>query len=160
MSSNIKILSVLLIIINDFYLVAGTNIISQILRLSKSAQGKTAAGQVVNLLSNDVNRFDFVTLFLHFVWITPIQTTVITYFIWEAVGWSALIGVLAIFLQTVPVQSKFLRITIQFTLLYCYTRFAYHLTQKINPLIIVLYLPDIFQTGLNSSCSLLSHSVM
>lgn len=101
------------------------NIISQILRLSKSAQGKTAAGQVVNLLSNDVNRFDFVTLYLHFVWITPIQTLVITYFIWEAVGWSALIGVLAIFLQTVPVQSKFLRISFQFIPLYCYTRFTY-----------------------------------
>ncbi|GFG28327.1 hypothetical protein Cfor_09080 [Coptotermes formosanus] len=83
----------------------------KILRLSKSAQGKTAAGQVVNLLSNDVNRFDFVTLYLHFVWITPIQTLVITYFIWEAVGWSALIGVLAIFLQTVPVQSYLSKLT-------------------------------------------------
>lgn len=126
MSSNIKILSILLIIINDFYLVAATHLISQILRLSKSAQGKTAAGQVVNLLSNDVNRFDFVTLYLHFVWITPIQTIVITYFIWEAVGWSALIGVLAIFLQTVPIQSKFFRITFHSTPLYCYTRFTCH----------------------------------
>jgi ATP-binding cassette subfamily C (CFTR/MRP) protein 4 len=114
-SSNIKIVSILLIIINDFYLVTATHLISQILRLSKSAQGKTAAGQVVNLLYNDVNRSDSVTLSLHFVWITPIQTTVITYFIWEAVGWSALIGVFAIFLQTVPVQSKFFRITFQST---------------------------------------------
>ena len=79
----------------------------QILKLSKLAQGKTAAGKVVNLLSNDVNRFDFVTNWLHFVWIMPIQTVVITYFIWDAVGWSALIGVLGIFLQTVPVQSKY-----------------------------------------------------
>lgn len=112
----------------------------------------------MNLLSNDVNRFDFVTLYLHFVWITPIQTTIITYFIWKAVGWSALIGVLAIFLQTVPVQSKFLRITILFTWLYCCTKFTYHLTQTINPLIIVLYLSDIFKIGLNSSCSLLIYS--
>ncbi|XP_021934289.1 multidrug resistance-associated protein 4-like isoform X2 [Zootermopsis nevadensis] len=83
----------------------------KILRLSKSAQGQTAAGQVVNLLSNDVNRFDFVTMWLHFIWIMPIQTVVITYFIWEAVGWSALIGVLAIFLQTVPVQSYLSKLT-------------------------------------------------
>lgn len=142
-----------------FYLVVAANIISQILRLSKSAQGKTAAGQVVNLLSNDVNRFDFVTLFLHFVWITPIQTIVITYFIWEAVGWSALIGVLAIFLQTIPVQSKFIRIMFQILPLYCYTRFTYHQMEKINPRIIVLYLPDIFQTALNLSCSLLVHDI-
>ncbi|PNF15053.1 Multidrug resistance-associated protein 9 [Cryptotermes secundus] len=83
----------------------------KILRLSKSAQGKTAAGQIVNLLSNDVNRFDSVTMWLHFVWIMPIQTVVVTYFIWEAVGWSALIGVLAIFLQTVPVQSYLSKLT-------------------------------------------------
>lgn len=83
----------------------------KILRLSKSAQGKTAAGQIVNLLSNDVNRFDSVTMWLHFVWIMPLQTVVITYLIWEAVGWSALIGVLAIFLQTVPVQSYLSKLT-------------------------------------------------
>lgn len=83
----------------------------KILRLSKAAQGRTAAGQVVNLLSNDVSRFDFVTMWLHFVWIMPIQTVVITYLIWDAVGWSALIGVLAIFLQTVPVQSYLSRLT-------------------------------------------------
>ncbi|PSN41132.1 Multidrug resistance-associated protein 4 [Blattella germanica] len=83
----------------------------KILRLSKIAQGKTAAGQLVNLLSNDVNRFDFVTMYLHFVWIMPLQTAVITYFIWNAVGWSALIGVFGIFLQTVPVQSYLSRLT-------------------------------------------------
>ncbi|KAJ4427649.1 hypothetical protein ANN_25297 [Periplaneta americana] len=82
-----------------------------ILRLSKFSQGKTAAGQVVNLLSNDVTRFDFVTLWLHSVWFMPIQTAIITYFIWKAVGWSALIGVLGIFLQTVPVQSYLSKLT-------------------------------------------------
>lgn len=83
----------------------------KILRLSKFSQGKTAAGQVVNLLSNDVTRFDFVTLWLHSVWFMPIQTAIITYFIWKAVGWSALIGVLGIFLQTVPVQSYLSKLT-------------------------------------------------
>lgn len=34
---------------------------------------QTGAGQVMNLLSNDVIRFDQLTLYLNFIWIMPIQ---------------------------------------------------------------------------------------
>lgn len=33
--------------------------------------GRTTAGELVNLLSNDVVRFDFAMPFLHFIWIMP-----------------------------------------------------------------------------------------
>nr|CAD7203972.1 unnamed protein product [Timema douglasi] len=82
-----------------------------ILRLSKTATGHTTTGQVVNLLSNDVSRFDKVLMFLHYVWIMPFQTVLLTYFIWQFVGISALVGVGALFLQTVPVQGYLGKLT-------------------------------------------------
>nr|CAD7403769.1 unnamed protein product [Timema poppensis] len=83
----------------------------EILRLSKTATGHTTTGQVVNLLSNDVSRFDKVLMFLHYVWIMPFQTVLLTYFIWQFVGISALVGVGALFLQTVPVQGYLGKLT-------------------------------------------------
>ncbi|ENN81636.1 hypothetical protein YQE_01967, partial [Dendroctonus ponderosae] len=45
----------------------------KLLRLNHISSGKTAAGQLVNLLSNDVVRFDFALAFLHYIWIMPLQ---------------------------------------------------------------------------------------
>lgn len=78
----------------------------QILRLSKKSLGQTAAGQVVNLLSNDVNRFDMVALALHFVWIMPFQVVIVSYLIWRQVGVATLSGVLSMVLLTLPVQGN------------------------------------------------------
>ncbi|XP_012261830.2 ATP-binding cassette sub-family C member 4-like [Athalia rosae] len=77
----------------------------KILRLSKSVSDQTASGQIVNLLSNDVSRFEQVFMYLHFVWIMPIQTVVITYLMWRSVQIAALAGVVLITLQTIPVQG-------------------------------------------------------
>lgn len=49
------------------------------LRLSKNALGETTVGQVVNLLSNDVGRLDIAIIFLHFLWVGPIETLAVTY---------------------------------------------------------------------------------
>lgn len=83
----------------------------KILRLSKTALGQTTTGQMVNLMSNDVVRFDLIFLFLHFIWLTPIQVVVVTYFIWESVRWAAIIGVVGLFFQTIPVQSYMSKLT-------------------------------------------------
>ncbi|KAF5283714.1 hypothetical protein FQR65_LT13749 [Abscondita terminalis] len=74
------------------------------LRLSKTSMAKTTIGQMVNLLSNDVNRFDVAVLFAHYFWIGPIQAIICTYFMYEEVGYSALIGVLSLLLL-IPLQS-------------------------------------------------------
>ncbi|GJQ84115.1 hypothetical protein Trydic_g12088 [Trypoxylus dichotomus] len=73
------------------------------LRLSKTALGQTTAGQLVNLLSNDVNRFDIAVLFAHQLWVGPLETVVITYLMYLQIGISAVIGVAAL-LCFVPLQ--------------------------------------------------------
>ncbi|XP_063223953.1 ATP-binding cassette sub-family C member 4-like isoform X2 [Bacillus rossius redtenbacheri] len=77
----------------------------KVMRLSKTSSGKTTTGHLVNLMSNDVNRFDMATQFLHYLWITPLQVVIVTYFLWDYVQLSAIVGIVSLFAQTVPVQS-------------------------------------------------------
>ncbi|KAJ0181224.1 hypothetical protein K1T71_003309 [Dendrolimus kikuchii] len=74
------------------------------LRLSKTALGETTVGQVVNLLSNDVNRFDVAIIFLHYLWIGPLATVIITYLMWLEISWAAVFGV-AFMLAFIPLQA-------------------------------------------------------
>ncbi|XP_055612034.1 probable multidrug resistance-associated protein lethal(2)03659 [Uranotaenia lowii] len=74
------------------------------LRLSKTALGDTTAGQVVNLLSNDVGRLDLAVLFLHYMWIGPLETIVVTYLMYREIGISAVFGVIFLLLF-IPLQA-------------------------------------------------------
>lgn len=78
--------------------------ILQALCLSHTALGKTTIGHVINLLSNDVNRFDSKIIFLQYLWIGPLQTIVVTYLMWQEIGISSLIGV-STFLFFIPFQG-------------------------------------------------------
>lgn len=57
------------------------------LKLSKNALGETTAGQVVNLLSNDVSRFDLSIMFIHYLWVGPAETALVTYLMYREVGY-------------------------------------------------------------------------
>ncbi|KAF1544914.1 Multidrug resistance-associated protein 4, partial [Eudyptula minor] len=74
------------------------------LRLSNVAMAKTTTGQIVNLLSNDVNKFDQVTIFLHFLWAGPIQAVAVTVLLWMEIGPSCLAG-MAVLIILLPVQT-------------------------------------------------------
>lgn len=74
------------------------------LRLSKTALGETAPGKVVNLVANDVNRFDLVTIFIHYMWSAPLSTLIVAYILYQDIGYSSLIGIAVIFV-VVPIQS-------------------------------------------------------
>ncbi|XDA80092.1 hypothetical protein R6Z07F_010083 [Ovis aries] len=79
------------------------------LRLSSSAMGKTTTGQVVNLLSNDVNRFDQVTMFLHYLWVGPLQAVAVTALLWMEIGISCLAG-MAVLIILLLLQSCFVKL--------------------------------------------------
>uniref|UniRef100_A0A4W3I4P9 Multidrug resistance-associated protein 4 n=1 Tax=Callorhinchus milii TaxID=7868 RepID=A0A4W3I4P9_CALMI len=74
------------------------------LRLNNVALGKTTTGQIVNLLSNDVNKFDQATIFLHFLWVGPLQAIAVIALLWQEIGPSCLAGVV-ILLILMPVQT-------------------------------------------------------
>ncbi|XP_063890831.1 ATP-binding cassette sub-family C member 4 isoform X2 [Helicoverpa armigera] len=77
----------------------------KVMRMSSGALAQTTAGQVVNLLSNDVNRFDYAFIYTHFIWLLPLQVIVVCYLIYLKIGYAAIVGVIGIVLQTIPVQS-------------------------------------------------------
>uniref|UniRef100_A0AAX7UNR1 Multidrug resistance-associated protein 4 n=1 Tax=Astatotilapia calliptera TaxID=8154 RepID=A0AAX7UNR1_ASTCA len=77
--------------------------------LNSSALAKTTTGQIVNLLSNDVNKFDEVTLYLHFLWIGPLQAVSVIILLLYAIGPSCLAG-MAVFFFMMPVQTMFGRL--------------------------------------------------
>uniref|UniRef100_A0A452DVR8 Multidrug resistance-associated protein 4 n=1 Tax=Capra hircus TaxID=9925 RepID=A0A452DVR8_CAPHI len=74
------------------------------LRLSSSVMGKTTTGKIVNLLSNDVNRFDQVTMFLHYLWVGPLQAIAVTALLWMEIGISCLAG-MAVLIILLLLQS-------------------------------------------------------
>ena len=62
------------------------------LRLSRKAQGESTIGQMVNLLSNDVNRFDYSAFFVHYFWVGPLQFLIVLYISWASIGPACFVG--------------------------------------------------------------------
>ena len=61
-------------------------------------------GQAVNLMSNDVNRFDHSANFFVYLWFGPLETLIISYLMWREIGFAAVVGVGAIML-VIPLQG-------------------------------------------------------
>jgi ATP-binding cassette, subfamily C (CFTR/MRP), member 4 len=85
------------------------------LRLSATALGNTSVGKVVNLLSNDVSRFDIVSVFINSMWLAPLLTIIVAILLYNEVGTAGLIGMLVIAVVT-PIQSYTGKLTSKFRL--------------------------------------------
>lgn len=72
------------------------------LKLSQRALRQAA---VINLLSNDVNRFDNLALFANSLWSAPLMTIAIAYFLWQQARWAGIIGIVVL-LFIVSIQCK------------------------------------------------------
>ncbi|KPI93322.1 putative multidrug resistance-associated protein lethal(2)03659 [Papilio xuthus] len=77
----------------------------KIMRMNNGALGETTAGKVVNLLSNDLQRFDLAFLFLHYIWIIPLQLAAVCYLGYMQAGYAALIGLAALLILALPIQG-------------------------------------------------------
>jgi ATP-binding cassette subfamily C (CFTR/MRP) protein 1 len=80
-----------------------TSLISAIYRkalvLSNAAKRKSTVGEIVNLMSVDVQKITDLIPFLSFLWSAPFQIGLATYFLWGVVGPSALAGLGVMFLM-------------------------------------------------------------
>ncbi|CAH4030827.1 unnamed protein product [Pieris brassicae] len=77
----------------------------KIMRMNNGSLGETTAGKVVNILSNDLQRFDLAFLFLHYVWIIPIQLAAVCYLGYLQAGYAALLGLAALIVIALPIQG-------------------------------------------------------
>ncbi|XP_078695256.1 ATP-binding cassette sub-family C member 4-like [Branchiostoma floridae x Branchiostoma belcheri] len=69
------------------------------LKLSHTALGKSNTGQIVNLMSNDVKRFDQAAVFCNYLWIVPFEILIVTILLYRDLGPSCLAGLGFIFVQ-------------------------------------------------------------
>ncbi|VVC32367.1 Hypothetical protein CINCED_3A020730 [Cinara cedri] len=74
------------------------------LRLSKLSLEDSTAGLAINLLSNDLNRFEEGLRCVNYVWLCPFTSIAIIYYMWLEIGVSCLFGVCVV-LMTIPFQA-------------------------------------------------------
>ncbi|KAH9244491.1 hypothetical protein BASA81_018091, partial [Batrachochytrium salamandrivorans] len=100
----------------DFFLAMRTgmqvrvSLIAAIYRkcLTLSISNTSSTGLVINLVANDVQRFEDTSVFIHFGWIGPVQTILVLYFIYREIGWAAFAAIGALILL-IPIQGEFAR---------------------------------------------------
>ncbi|XP_022166667.1 probable multidrug resistance-associated protein lethal(2)03659 isoform X2 [Myzus persicae] len=78
-------------------------IYNKALRLKINSLDPTTTGHIINLMSNDVNRFDVSVIYIPFLWLGPLETFASMFFLWQEVGASSVIGVGAL-LIFIPLQ--------------------------------------------------------
>ena len=64
----------------------GSLIYRKALKLSNESLSKFTIGKIINLQTNDVNRFDNAVIFFHHLWIAPLQLLIVIYLTWQQVG--------------------------------------------------------------------------
>ncbi|XP_049887665.1 ATP-binding cassette sub-family C member 4-like [Pectinophora gossypiella] len=83
----------------------------KLMRINQASIGDVAAGKLVNLLANDVARFDYAFMFLHHLWIIPIQVAAVLYFMWISAGYAPFVGFFGVVILIFPIQAALTRVT-------------------------------------------------
>ena len=75
------------------------------LRLGRAAVAANSVGHIVNLLSNDVDKFDRVAMYSQWLWIGPLQLLLVGYLSWREMGPWTTLG-LSLLLLGIPLQGR------------------------------------------------------
>lgn len=62
---------------------------------------------MINLMSNDASRLDYITQSIHYMWIGPIQTLIIACILYWQLGAAPVAG-LVLFLFFIPLQGVYI----------------------------------------------------
>ncbi|CAG9854513.1 unnamed protein product [Phyllotreta striolata] len=92
---------------------ASSLIYRKALKLSNVALGKNSVGKIVNLLSNDVNRFDMAPQLIHQLWVGPLTAIAVMYIIFRDIGMSCMAGIVTIILMS-PLQAYIGRLSAKY----------------------------------------------
>ncbi|XP_031345834.1 probable multidrug resistance-associated protein lethal(2)03659 isoform X2 [Photinus pyralis] len=68
------------------------------LKLSDGAFNSTNVGQIVNLIASDAPMFINCSFLLNYLWIGPLQCIIVTYLMYQEVGFSSICGIAVLFL--------------------------------------------------------------
>ncbi|CAF4884012.1 unnamed protein product [Pieris macdunnoughi] len=83
----------------------------KLLRMSQLSLNEVAAGKLVNLLSNDIARFDQALMFLHYLWLVPLQVAIVLYFLYDIGGYAPIVGLFVVILLILPIQATLTKYT-------------------------------------------------
>ncbi|CAH8472131.1 unnamed protein product [Schistosoma haematobium] len=88
--------------------ISGLFMISNVLQLNQKALGCSTTGQIINLLSVDAQCFDNTFLFVHYLWIGPVET-LITFGLMSQITLVPSLITVGVILMFIPVQFAFNR---------------------------------------------------
>ncbi|ERL88450.1 hypothetical protein D910_05836 [Dendroctonus ponderosae] len=74
------------------------------LNISNNARKERTAGEIVNLMSVDAQKFMDLTTYLNMIWSAPLQICLSMYFLWQELGPSVLAG-LAVMIILIPING-------------------------------------------------------
>ncbi|CAG2115875.1 unnamed protein product, partial [Medioppia subpectinata] len=73
------------------------------MRLNHSALRQTTVGQILNIMSNDINRFDDLALHSKSLFVGPLQAAIVLFLLWPYLRWACLTG-MGILVLLIPFQ--------------------------------------------------------
>ncbi|GFS19518.1 multidrug resistance-associated protein 4 [Elysia marginata] len=92
-----------------YYMRLGLMVLCESLRLSNKSLSESSIGQIVNLMSNDVAKFDQAMMFPHYLWISPLICVVAVVYLWYKLGPAAM-AALSLVMLLMPMHFLFGRL--------------------------------------------------